>query len=580
MKPLSTYYRVPVYEGHAGNRLRVSGEQLKRLRDLGFLELRRYRLRLRRDRLMRRYVGEELRDLEVVAVEGLRELRERVHDVERSLAGGEVPVDGDGDPRDEAASPRPPGGDSPRDGADRSEEPAAAFGVAANDPEITFTRDFRGELIETMFGSAQMWTFSFGAWYYRVKRLLFAQPQWKRVYRIAQVEQLSLSKELLLGVVNAVEKITVYPTYDCVMSDVEAAACLLAAYESTLDDGRPEPQTVEEVLGRLPHLLRRLADDIAAEVARSPPERAGGYFPYRDRADLKFYVPVHAGRHYAAGTFDEHALVDLLFRRGVLVRLPGRHSPLTEMNERLSGQAAGDRLFVWTRRLLRRRLPGDVPLLVHEQQYLRSGLTAIEAFLVLWKVVNAESVFASRKGTFRLADVLTDLALEEPPLPPPEEAGYVGDRVKNFEYLLEHYVVRWYGRDETVTVSQLFPGLALLLVAESVRSGWDPQRRQDVTAAAAAAHEAKNLVAVRPGRSDPVVEYMLTQSATRQSDLERLEAHDRLLFHYEHGLDRLLSVALPRHRVLALASSLFNVSDVYECLYFLVLGFLPTIAVT
>lgn len=140
---------------------------------------------------------------------------------------------------------------------------------------------------------------------------------------------------------------------------------------------------------------------------------------------------------------------------------------------------------------------------------------------------------------------------------------------------MQYYIGPWYARDPAVTLSQLFPGLALLAVTESVRSGWDPSRRED----SAGGGDGGGAVLMQLSKSNPVADYMFAQSSKQYGDLRRLEVHDALLFHYEHGLGRLLSVTLPRHRVSTLGSSLFNVNDIYELLYFLVLGFLPSVAV-
>lgn len=463
------------------------------------------------------------------------------------------------------------------------------------DPPITFVNDFRGEVVDTLYNVGQTWTFSFGSWYYRQKRWFFNQSRWRRVYHLTQIENLAVSQELLMGVLNAVEQITVYPAHDVGLSDLEVAVCILAAYRAALEPRADLSGSVEGFLVDCSRILKSLADDI---VSAMPPSSGGStatsssssFFVYRDPPGMKFYAPVHQGRRYAPGTFDEHILVAVLIRRGVIASLPGSSRLLSrDVSERMTGSAKDDLLALWTLRLFGQRFGTSVPVIVTEQHYLRSGLTALTALLLLWKVLNSESVFvAGRAGRFSLKDVFPDgigagdgdgADVSVSSSSAVGEEGFSARTVKNFEFLIERYVVPWYSRDPTVTLSQLFPGLVLLAYCESHRGGWDLARRSvdsvDGTGSTSSA------LHVQPSRVNPLLDYMMLQStASSDRDTERLAAHDYALFHCENGLSRFLSTTLPRHRVLAVGGQFFNVQSVYDCLYFFVLGFLPVINVT
>lgn len=588
MASFRTFYRkpVPVFEPHAENVLRCPTAVLERLRDDADLKLRLYREEVQKDRVLRSHLRDELGRFETDLLGEYSAIRERVARAEHILRQGDFvdalavdvvrpdagPMDGVFDRPDADASFDKRG--PPKDGAGEG-----YFGISPSDPSIRFHVDFRGELIATIFGTAQTWSYSFGPWYYKLKRWLFFNPQWRRVYRLSQVDNPAISQELLMGVINAVEGVTVYPTFDCAMTDLEAAACLLAAYHATLEDANmPSYGGVEEVLLNLPRILRSLNEDLGARDAGGHVGAisARNRFSYRDANDMRFFVPMVNGRHYANGTFNDHAVLNALLRRKAIAKLPGYGYSVAEATaeERVSGQPRDDPLFRWTRRVLAKKLGREVPVLVQEQQYLRSGLDAVVALMLLWKVLNSESVFGPRKGKFALSDLLGD-QVEKPE--EVHENDFATGHVKNFEYVLENYVIKWYERDNNVTLSQLFPGLVLVSVLDSVKSGWDPNKREDGKAKDASVPV--EAVAVQGAKVDPVAEYMFTQSSPQQDSAKRLEAHDTLQFHYENGLGRLLSVALPRHRFSALAASLFNALDIYEILYFVAFGFLP-VAVT
>ncbi|AFK83915.1 B77 [miniopterid betaherpesvirus 1] len=584
MFPLKTFYRLPVvvYEPHAENVLQCPTETLYRIRDDAALVQRRYRDEVFADRVLRRHLGEEMRILDENVGEECGKLRDRVDEAEALLRGAPAVAVQTEDVRRLDVTPVA-SVDTPVIVREDPPVEEQSFGIAQCDPKIRYSTDFRGEVIATMFGNAQTWTFSFGSWYYRLKRWLFVQPQWKRIYRLSQIDNFTISQELLTAVVSAVERVTVYPTFDCAMSDVEAAACILAAYDASLD--RPERvnfESVHDVLLETPRIVRALSEDVNVELAKRAGGPAANFFKYNDPPDMKFYAPSQNGRHYAPHTFDDHALVDVLLRRRVLVRLPGhRATGDASVSERVTGQAKDDLLFIWTRRLLSKKLNGvDVPVMVHEQQYLRSGLTAISSLLLLYRVVNAESVFGKRRGSFSLVDILgTSLdrggvACDDRDY---DEPGYVSQNVKNFEYLLVNYVMPWYRADPNVTVSQLFPGLVLICTADSARSGWDPGLRNDTRQTAS---DDTRVIAVQSNKANPVADYMFLQSSRQGDETKRLQAHDLVQFHYENGLGRMLSVTLARHRLLTLATSLFNVNDVYEALYFFTFGFLPVMVVS
>lgn len=589
MTLLNTFYRmpVPVFEPHEGNVLVCPERILRRLRDDAAFRVRHHADEVLIDRVVRTHLGEELREFGDGFVGECARLEARLGLAEDLLTGMSEDVRPSGLERvvsDAAVRNTDGGAGEPTGADDGSSKPAAnraaeaiapgCFGIVQSDPPIRFHSDFRGELIDTVFGNAQTWTFSFGSWYYRLKRWLYSLPQWKRVYRLSQIDNLSISQELLTGVVGAVENVTVYPTYDCLISDVDAAACILAAYHASVNDpNMPMYSNTLDVIANLSKILNALSDDVGAELQNASGGNAAAYFSYKDPVDMKFYVPMQSGRHYASGTFDGHVIVKILLRRGVLIRIPGHGSASADAvaAERLSGQAREDMLFTWTRRLLAKRLGREVPVFVHEQQYLRSGLTAVTALMLLWRVLNAESVFGPRKGKFMLSDLLGDIV----EIAETQEPHFASTSIKNFEYMMDNYVTVWYRRDPNVTISQLFPGLVLLCMADSIRSGWDPKHRGDARVSGGVA----DAITIQSGKTDPVAEYMFTQSSSHQSDTARLEAHDQLLFHHENGLSRILSVTLPRHRVSAVASSLFNVTDIYETAYFVVFGFLPVVMV-
>nr|WEG68799.1 DNA packaging tegument protein UL25 [Mastomys natalensis cytomegalovirus 1]WEG68935.1 DNA packaging tegument protein UL25 [Mastomys natalensis cytomegalovirus 1]WEG71163.1 DNA packaging tegument protein UL25 [Mastomys natalensis cytomegalovirus 1] len=575
MNPLRTFHGLPcvlAYEAHPENVLVCPRDVLLKLRDESALRMRQRMDDMAHDTRLRRRAGEELEVLGEEVRAECKKFRDRIGEAEKLLAEP-MAVFPDTAAVDKSGGVPEGSSDDALHAVKRKDGDGTRFWIAPNDPPISFVSDFRAELVDTMFNITQTWSFSFGSWYYRLKRWLFNQPRWRRVYRLTYIESMAVSQELLMGVLNAVEQVTVYPAHDNVLSDLEAAVCIMAAYQSALEPKSEMPTTVEGILLDSPRILKHLADDLTAEV----PPKSGNSFGFKDEAGLRFYAPLKWGRRYSDGTFDEHALVAVLFRRGALSHLPGStRVTMRETMERISGAAHDNLLMVWTLRLFGKRLGNLVPIFTMEQHYLRSGLTAVVSLLLLWKVLNSESVFSGRAGKFSLKDIFPDgfggecINLEN-------EEGFSGSYAKNYEFLIERYVVPWYERNSAVTMSQLWPGLMLLAYCESRRSGWDLNRRiTDPSDGSASAG-----LQVQSSRVNPLVDYMMLQTtAAAEKDADRLAAHDYALFHCENGLGRLLSYTLPKHRMLTLGTQFFNVQSIYDCIYFCVLGFLPVINVT
>lgn len=606
LRPYHGFPCVWAYEAHARNALLCcSRETFARLRDDAALRLRQRAEDLAHDARLRRRAGLDVDALGEELRAECKRFRERIGEAERLLTEPlAVPSGVEGRELDGSARGSgtvSTGDEGERDDVEVKKRRAATgpasgepnrYWIAAVDPPITFVHDFRGEVVDTLYNVGQTWTFSFGAWYYRQKRWFFNQHRWRRIYHLTQLENLAVSQELLMGVLNAVEQLTVYPAHDASLTDIEVAVVLLAAYRAALEPKSERSGSVDGFLLDCSRILRSLADDVAAEIPPAPGAvQSTSFFTYRDPPGMRFYAPVQQGRRYAPGTFDEHVLVAVLIRRGVISNLPGSSRLVSrDVAERMTGAAQDDLIALWTLRLFGHRFGSSVPVIVSEQHYLRSGLTALAALLLLWKVLNSESVFvAGRAGRFSLKDVFPDgLGIGDGDgsgSSGPSSSGVVGEEgfsarnVKNFEFLIERYVVPWYAREPGVTVSQLFPGLVLLAYCESHRAGWDLARRsvdQGISSSGGS-----SALHVQPSKVNPLLEYMMLQAtAASERDVERLAAHDYALFHYENGLGRFLSTALPRHRVLAVGGQLFNVQSVYDCLYFFVLGFLPVINVT
>lgn len=434
-------------------------------------------------------------------------------------------------------------------------------GITQIDPYIEFINNFREEIINTFYNNAQMWNYTMGAWYYKIKRILYYEPILRKKLRITNVESLSISQDLLLAIIDATEKVTIYPMYDSTVSDFEAALCILAAFYSVFTENKmDEHTTIIDICKLLPTIFKSLTNELAIEKNISNKTQ----FIFNDPDDMKFFIPLHKGRHYSTKTFNNHVLIKIFIRKKIFQKIPGDQEAEESniVKSQISGNMEDDRLLYWTYQLLRPKLHNNIPIFIHQQQYLRSGLTAIGTLYLIWKIVNSESVFGKRSGKFYLSTIfphMDKISINEP--------DFISKSIHNFEFLLENYIIPSFIHDPEITISKLFPGIVCLLVTESVRTGWNQNKK------------ATNINTLHIQTiKNPIIEYIISQFS-EDDDLTRLEKHDSALFHFENGLNLALSFTLPKQRILSIASSLFNVHDMYDLLYFLVFGFLPIAAV-
>nr|APO39189.1 DNA packaging tegument protein UL25 [Human betaherpesvirus 6A] len=545
------YPITPILEGHVRNILICTEKDVERLQSQSSLRLREKIDQGHRDKLLRMRLKTELDALQKKMQKDSDVLNSHLKAIEDALLftnDGEVNVETKADAQLIPKSPE-------------KLEKFNQVAITPLDPFIRFTDDFRGEMINTFFNNAHMWNFTFGSWFYKLKRVFYNEPGLRRAFKLTNVDSLTISKELLAVTVNALEQATVYPIFGSEMSDLEAALCILAAFYSTYENSQiDERTTLVDVITLLPVIFRLLGSEITALKNVSP---SGTYFGFNDPSCMKFFVPMRKGKHYAENTFGNHVLIKMLLGRGVMQKIPGEKiSQNFDVEARLHGAIKNDVLVYWTYQLMRPKLGNNVPIFIHDQHYLRSGLVAIESLFLLWRILNSESLFNKRVGKFLLTSVFPQLENVDF-----AENNFEAGNIQNFEYLMHHYVVPMYNLQNDISISTLFPGLVAVCVNESVRLGWEHK----------CAGAPSDAVQVQ-SKENPFVEYIRAQME-QQADVAILEKHDCILFHLENGLNITLSFTLPRQRLFAMASSLFNVNDTYDFIYFLVLGFLPIPAV-
>ena len=553
MTQLSLFYQFPIqpiFEGHVRNTLICTEEDMQQLQNLGIRKLRKEKEEIQKNKILKNLLKTELDVLQAHVQTECPKLNTNLRDIENALLLENQKII----PSSETHSVLE---------ESLQAKTVTQVTITQIDPAIHFTENFRPEMIKTFYNNTQMWSYTFGAWFYKLKRAFFTDSKLKRMLKLTYVDSLSITQELLSISINALEQITIYPMHDNLVSDLEAGLCLLTAFFASYP-GTFLTENIKfvDVIQNLSQIFRYLNTEILATKNASPQDF---YFGFNDPDKMKYFIPLCKGRHYAINTFSNHILIKIFIKKGVIKQVPGDQMSKGHVviESKLTGTLTDDKLLYWTQILLQPKLGKEVPIFVHQQQYLRSGIVAIESLYLLWQILNSESIFGKRTGKFYLTTIFPHVNAEDV-----TETEFSSVNIQNFEFLMKNYVVPTYLANNESTISTLFPGLISIVVNESVRLGWD--HNQNTLTQTNALHSQT--------KDNPFVEYIRSQ-LEETAELAVLEKHDKILFHFENGLNVTLSLALPRHRLFAMASSLFNVADLYDFLYFLVLGFIPVATV-
>nr|ADK70794.1 DNA packaging protein 2 [Elephant endotheliotropic herpesvirus 1A]QOE74715.1 DNA packaging protein 2 [Elephant endotheliotropic herpesvirus 1A] len=429
--------------------------------------------------------------------------------------------------------------------------------ITMADKPFEYRDSFRDEFIATMY-NATLRSYTMGDWYSKLKQKIYDEERYRRRFKVTHPESPAISYELVCGQVQILDLVTVYPTTDIVITDIQSAICILwTLYNGILNTTLDLSVTFEEVFEKVPGMLDVLEAEIKKENGNTT---LFGTYSFADNEDIVFYNPPKDKR-YSPRTFENNVIVRLLYRLRCIQNMP--NDPLGAAAQSNLGIGWDeDRLFRVCRKLLT-GIVQDVPIFLHKQYYLRSGCTCISALLYVKCFLDSTSVFSPSDRKFSLDTFLPNANTYV------DASDYRGRNIKNFSFLWKKYVTQLYKDRPSITFSGIFPGAVLFSIAYSVSNNWlGPGHVQRP-------HPNARTVKLQLLHNQPLYSYLWVQHRVPRHPLEVLKAHDRALFYFEYGIHLLLNqpISFTTHR--NTLKRQFNVTDVYELCYFFVLGFVP-----
>ncbi|UVZ34384.1 DNA packaging protein 2 [Elephant endotheliotropic herpesvirus 3B] len=566
MQRFINFYKPPVpliFPAHRMNSLKYRNLRTSRLRLLAHLRQRERELRNRDLQAGHERVTKAVDEIRTFVVDNHDELIESIDDVVKELRGNQfLQQDGDGG----GGGGGPPSG-SPGGNNHNSNQQQQASGTQQPDAEKTvsitmadrpfeYRDNFRDEFVHTIYNSS-LRSYSLGDFYWLLKKRVCDEDRYRRRFKATHPESPAISYELVTGQLQVLDLVTVYPTTDVTLTDVQCAICILwTVYSTVLHTTLDLNVTFDEVFAKVPLMLDLLESELKKDNGTNG---LFGDYAYADAEDVTFYNPPKDAR-YPARTFDKNVLVRLLHRLRCIQNMPNDYVGAAASANLGTGWEE-DRLYRVCRKLLQ-HVTDDVPPFVHKQYYLRCGCTCVAALLYVKCLIDSMSVFAAADRKFALSAFLPTAGTYV-------ESDYRGRNIKNFAYIWKNYVTPVYKDRPEVSFSGLFPGAALFAISHAVANNWlGPGHSKKP-------HPGARTIKLQLLRNDPLYNYLATYYQVPRNPLEVLKAHDRALFYFEYGIYLLLNQPITFITHKNTLKRLFNVHDAYELCYFFVIGFIP-----
>ncbi|UVZ35258.1 DNA packaging protein 2 [Elephant endotheliotropic herpesvirus 5B] len=578
------FYKSPVpliFQAHRKNCLVYTNLRNRRMRLLAQLNQREKELRNRDFRVGHEKVTRAVDDIRTFVVDNHDEIIENIDDVIRTLrdaqtdlrsGGGTAGANNTTNNQNHVSGSNASSNSNTQTGSTASSythggnQAQYSDGQGLQEKTVTITmadkpfeyrESFRDEFVATVYNAA-LRSYTMGDWYSTLKRRIYDEERYRRRFKVTHPESPAISYELLCGQLQVLDLVTVYPTTDVTLTDLQCSICIMWTLYSTVSHATLNLNvTFEEVFEQVPVMLEVLETEIKRENGNNT---LFGTYSFHDNEDIVFYNPPKDTR-YAPRTFDNNILVRILYRLRCIQNMPNDHLGAAAQANLGMGWDE-DKLFRVCRKLLI-GIVNDSPIFMHKQYYLRCGCTCISALLYVKSFLDSMSVFVSADRKFSLNTFLANANTYV------DTGDYRGRNIKNFAFLWKNYVIPLYKDKPTVTFSGIFPGAVLWAVYYSVSNNWlGPGHVQKP-------HPNARTVKLQLIRNQPLYNYLSAQYRVPRHPLDVLKAHDRALFYFEYGIHLLLNqpINFITHR--NNLKRQFNVNDIYELCYFFVLGFVP-----
>nr|ABO48399.1 DNA packaging tegument protein UL25 [Wood mouse herpesvirus] len=405
--------------------------------------------------------------------------------------------------------------------------------VYPGDPAFEIQDSLPQKIWPMLYLHQQRWLPSYGPWHIRFTSSAMQLRNFPRNLRGQANFQNSMSLKLITSLTDVISRISLDFYSDLRhLSDTMSALCLMTAYYSEKTQ-TPLPTNLQELLGNITAKVTLLVRDLKRAAANK------GFNFNKNHSSL---LPPQGGV-YSNDFFQEHALYALFRTAGMLASSSSSEYPKADSVLAITAAVFGD----------------NIPPFAAYQWNLRSGLQALESFILLFLLLDVNVPPASNKRLH--LETLLGESYSKGSRPPTHRPGPLDSGGSVFNFLIESFLVPTLLHRPTTNMSALFPGLYLVQLEFS---------------AGASTPHAIHLADVKFRE----IFNILIQSNVFQDSQELIRAKQALRIRCEAGSGNLLESLSPGTTMRDIIRKEFMAQDVYDFVYFCVLGALPvTVAV-
>ncbi|AIU39270.1 DNA packaging tegument protein UL25 [Testudinid alphaherpesvirus 3] len=456
--------------------------------------------------------------------------------------------------RQEKADVLPPSqGLSPIPSAQQKSYPVARESrrvqVVKNDMPFTFEKTLSLDLIQTVYGADT--TPKFGHWYRRLQSsVLTTSPRLTR--SLNTQDNLRMSKKFMQTVLEVIGSITQLYVGKFKHTGLEVGLLCLYMYHEKLT-GKTTRTNIHEIIRHANTYLTEFENELETNSRISYEFGAVS----SDDGGTAFSSP--SGGRYKRGVLSNHSVYTLLVAKGIIPvskhELGTREIQPDPEYERLSDSlaSAADVIF-----------PNRSPLRVSKDEtIIRAAIDSICYLLLLRRLSYNTNVYDNRNKMLILSNFVSSVDDDQLTRGTSEiDAKAINSQYNNFNFLLEEYVLPVYKSNPGVEIANLFPGLVLLCLTVSKNTN----RKQAIPTGLEYQELLTFLVPVLENKQRAPVDVVI--------------GHEALMLECEIGLGKCLGRPRLRNSLFSGKTlGQFDVKTDYDLLYFVCLGFIPTVTI-
>lgn len=407
------------------------------------------------------------------------------------------------------------------------------------DPSFVVYKQLQTELISSLYGNSFQWMPYYGPW---IKSLTNVAMQ-KRTFPKQLKGNANLMNSTSMKLITEIIEIALETNNDFFtdirhLSDVNSALCLLAAYFCKTKKVSL-PTTYDELL----KLIAPSIECIIHDLKHKNTHGSFNLFVEINEDQQPSLLPLKNASSYKKNAFSDNKLYNLLHAANIF-SLNGKKDTT------FSQDIEADVTYTITTTIFN----SDIPPFISYQWNLRSGLAAINIFILIYLITENAQMTSSPDRRLQLSTLISQEFNNK------QTKTKVFSKSEIFYFLINNYVIPTLKNYPQKSVTSLFPGIVFLsLEMENISS---------------ASQTSQLLINLTDKKYEPIFE-IINQKYIFQNIDAMINARTKIRLSVESGVSAILNKPSPSSVASDILKQQFSAADDYDRLYFTVIGCIP-----